>query len=53
MVCLIGASVGIKVLIGILYMIYYKFKRPARGKDPKIRKSSRISTIIASYKGAI
>ena len=50
MVCLIGSSIAIKVFIGILYMIYYKCKRPARGKNPTIESKSRIGAKMLSYR---
>ena len=50
MVCLIGASMAIKVVIGILYMIYYKFKRPSLNKYPSVESKSRIEQKMYSYR---
>ena len=49
MVCLIGSTMAIKVMIGIFYMIYYKCKRPSFGKNPKPNSKSRINDVIKKY----
>ena len=53
MVCLIGATMAIKVLIAVLYMIYYKFKSPSLNKNPSLSSNSRIKDIMERYKGNI
>ena len=53
MVCLIGASMAIKVVIGILYMIYYKCKSPSLSKNPSLESKSRIEAKMFSYRSEI
>ena len=50
MVCLIGATMAIKVFIGILYMIYYKCKSPSLNDNPSIECKSRIEQKMFSYR---
>ena len=53
MVCLIGLTMIIKVVIGILYMVYYKCKSPSLTKTPVISSKSRIADRIEHYKPEI
>ena len=49
MVCLIGLSMGVKVVIGVLYMIYYLCKRPSISDEPNVKCVSRIESIFRKY----
>lgn len=53
MVCLIGLSLGIKVLIGILYFLVYKCRSYTTSQEPNIISSSRVDKLVKQYTPSI
>ena len=49
MVCLIGASLAVKVFIGVFYMLKYRCIGPSKGDYPSVKVTSRINAIIRHF----
>ena len=50
---MIGGSVGLKVIVGIIYMVIYKFRSPKIEGQPNLSQRSRIGDKMNKYKPAI
>jgi hypothetical protein len=56
MIGIMGTSLSLKILIGILYMIKYKLSNClccGREEDPQLKERSRMQDLIDGYKGEI
>lgn len=53
MVCLIGLSLGVKVMIGIIYFMVYKCRSYSASKQPNINFNSRVDRLVSYYEPSI